>query len=214
VVFIASAAAYATLAAANFWDEKPFQKWSDAEVERMLSDSPWARQVSVALPPRLIESGGFGPQGRGGSDNVGNLGPMPMRVRVTISWRSALPVKQALVRGQAGLNGEVSAENNEFLTRDERFYVLGVTNVPMPFRRTPLEAIKADSFLRRDRKPAIPADDVTFQQGGSVLLIAFPRSDDLAVDDRQVEFVTKLGDFSIKWKFRLKDMVFQGKLEL
>ena len=31
------------LAAADFWEEKDFTAWSDKEVEKMLTDSPWAK---------------------------------------------------------------------------------------------------------------------------------------------------------------------------
>ena len=39
----------AALAAADFWDEKDFTMWSDKEVEKMLSDSPWSRRVTIAI---------------------------------------------------------------------------------------------------------------------------------------------------------------------
>ena len=39
----------AALAAADFWDEKDFTTWSDKEVEKMLSDSPWSRRVTIAI---------------------------------------------------------------------------------------------------------------------------------------------------------------------
>ncbi len=33
-------------------------------------------------------------------------------------------------------------------------------------------------------------------------------------EDRKVEFVTKIGSIKVKRKFKLKDMVYNGKLEL
>jgi len=45
-------------------------------------------------------------------------------------------------------------------------------------------------------------------------LFHFPRSVPYTLDDKEVEFATKLGDLSLKYKFRLKDMVFNRKLEL
>ena len=46
------------------------------------------------------------------------------------------------------------------------------------------------------------------------ILIAFPRSMPYTVDDKEVEFSTKLGTAAVKMKFRLKDMVYNGKLEM
>jgi len=206
----------AVLVAADFWEEKPFLSWSDKDVQKMLNDSPWADEVAVALPPRLPaaqEAGGRGGRGGGGG---GDFGAAPTRVRLIVSWRSALPVKQALVRGQVGEGGEPSAQNEEFLALDEPFYIVAVAGVPMQFGGTALEAIKAESVLEFSDRSPIPANDVIFQkgQGGLLLLVAFPRTNPVTLEDRDVEFVTKLGDFGIKKKFRLRDMVFQGDLEL
>jgi hypothetical protein len=210
--------ACSVLVAADFWEEKPFMSWSDKDAAKMLRDSPWADEVAVALPPRLPvpqEVGATGGRGggRGGGDG---FGADPRRIVMQVSWRSALPVRQALVRAQTGEGGEVSEGNQEFLELETPYYVVGVLGVPPQFGRTPLEQIKTESFLQRKDKPPIPADDVTFQQGqsGLLMLVAFPRSAGVTVEDKDVEFVTKLGDFGIKKKFKLKDMVFQGKLEM
>jgi hypothetical protein len=42
----------------------------------------------------------------------------------------------------------------------------------------------------------------------------FPRSEAITLEDKEVEFETKLGPMEIKRKFKLQDMVFGGKLEL
>jgi hypothetical protein len=34
------------------------------------------------------------------------------------------------------------------------------------------------------------------------------------VEDREVEFITKLGASTLKYKFKLKDMVLNGKLDM
>jgi hypothetical protein len=211
---VLSVLACTALAAAEFWDEKPFSNWSDREITKILTDSPWARTVTAPLPPQIAPGGDAG--GRGGRGGGDDFGPGPRRVRLTISWRSALPVKQALVRRQAGTE-TLSADQQAFLTQHEPFYVVGVLGIPLQFGRTPLESVLAESELRRDRRPPIPAEDVTLRQEGTalLLLVAFPRGDDaVTLDDREVEFVTKLGDFRIQRKFRLRDMVFDGMLTL
>src|SRR5471032_1908170 len=92
----------ASLAAANFWDAKTYNEWSDKEVEQMLSDSPWARKLSVVIPipPRASDDN---LAGRGGaSDDGGGRGgrggfPVPSpQLKLVITWRSAQPVRQAL----------------------------------------------------------------------------------------------------------------------
>ena len=34
--------------AADFWTTKPFTEWSDKEVAKILSNSPWAEKVTIA----------------------------------------------------------------------------------------------------------------------------------------------------------------------
>jgi hypothetical protein len=46
------------------------------------------------------------------------------------------------------------------------------------------------------------------------VLFTFSRSNPYTLDDKEVEFSTKLGDAAARYTFRLKDMVFNGKLEL
>ena len=42
--------ACAVLAAADFWEEKEFTSWSDKDVEKMMSNSPWAKPLTVPFP--------------------------------------------------------------------------------------------------------------------------------------------------------------------
>ena len=210
-----AAALCAAPEAAEFWDETPFQSWSDKQVQKVISDSPWAHEVAVALPPGRPTESGFGPAtGRGGeSTEPAGFGPS-FRVRLAVSWRSALPVKQAIARSQAGLNGTLSAENQEFLSKPEKFYVIAVAGMPPQFGATPLRSIKDASSLKVEGKPPIPADDVTFLRNVMVMLVAFPRTTEFTLADREVEFVTKVGEFGVKAKFKLKDMLFHGQLSL
>ncbi len=47
------------------------------------------------------------------------------------------------------------------------------------------------------------------------VLFVFPRTTPFTVDDQEVEFATKLGRCrALKYKFKLKDMVYNGKLEM
>ena len=209
----------APLTAAEFWETKPFLQWSDKEVQKLMEDSPWTGLVSVPLPPSTpVPSIDAGPGGRGGGggDDKG-FGPAPLRIRVTVSWRSALPLRQAAVRSQVGQGGTVSPQSLESLARDDEFYVVGFQGLPQrSMRPGPGGALTVESFLRRSGKPPIPAAQATTQQqnGGPLLLIAFPRTDPITLDDGDVEVAFKLEQIEVKKKFKLKDMVFGGKLAL
>jgi len=205
------------VAAADVWETKPFLEWSEKEAEKVLADSPWAALISVALPPRLpqpsADTGGGG--GRGGGGGAEGFGPGPARIRVTISWRSALPLKQAVVRQQMGQQGTLAADGQKLLAQEEPFYVVALSGVPPQYTR-PGPGKTIESFLRRNGKPPIPAEQATTQptRGGVLLMIGFPKTDPVTLEDGDVEFEVKLDQITIKKKFKLKEMVFGGKLEL
>lgn len=46
------------------------------------------------------------------------------------------------------------------------------------------------------------------------VFFAFPKSLDLKVEDQEIEFETNISGLQLKRKFKLKDMVYEGKLEL
>lgn len=201
-----------TVRTADFWIEKPFLEWSNGDVERMTTASPWAATVTVALPPGrpTPSADASGRGGRGGGDE--GFGPLPTRIRVTISWRSALPVKQAVVRAHVGPRGTPNDAHNEFLSQPGPYYVVGLSGLPPQYLRGD---ITVNAFLRLKNKADIAANQAAPPQPGNttILLIGFPRGDISASDD-EVEFVAKVATLEFKRKFKLAEMMFEGKLEL
>jgi hypothetical protein len=205
-----------TLGAANFWDAKPYTDWSQKEVEEMLTDSPWARKLSVVvpIPPRASNDDAGGRGGRGGDDAGGRGFPVPSpQLKLVITWRSALPVRQALIRLPNGATN-AGVEQLPLLEQPPR-YMITLSGVPARYSRATASA-GTTSFLRRGKKPPIALEEGAMQAGGATLtlLFAFPRTDPITLDDREVEFVTTIGTIEIKKKFTLKDLVFNGQLEL
>ena len=208
------------LVAAEFWDTKPFREWSDKEARKLLEDSPWAALIAVPLPNRGpvptpdSAGGGRGGGGRGGGGAEG-FGPAPVRVRLTISWRSALPLKQAAARQQAGNGGTIPPDMEAALAREDELYVVAIQGLPPQYTQSgPASTI--DAFLHRNGKPDIPAARGAAQpaRGGAVLFVGFPRTDPITLADGDVEVDVKIGALGIKKKFKLKDMLFHGRLEL
>jgi len=105
VVLLASVAA-----AADFWDKKKFTQWNEKEVQKMLANSPWVRShiesevhIDPLERPSLSAEVPQGETGAGaaptGDSDVG-LRAREQNPRLTyqLQIRSALPVRQALVR--------------------------------------------------------------------------------------------------------------------
>lgn len=63
-----------SLFAADFWQSKPFTEWSDKDVQKMVTNSPWARPLSLTLGNPMPPSAGGGGRGRGGGGGAGAMG--------------------------------------------------------------------------------------------------------------------------------------------
>jgi len=71
--------------------------------------------------------------------------------------------------------------------------------------------LKNTSLSIKGKEPIVPTD---LQSGGATAVFLFPKTVAIDMDDKEVEFSTKLGQTIVKTKFKLKDMVFNGKLDL
>ena len=220
----------AALLAADFWDEKEFTTWSDTEAQKILTDSPWAKQVRVPVGGPSSGDGfsrglGLGavapPPSAGGNSGRGrgNAFPeSPQRIVLTVSWRSALPIKQAFVRSQIGVDAEVRQVDQQFLDTAETAYVVAVIGLPEAFAqlagRSP--ELTAAASLKLDRPDPIVAESAeVLREGDSVVAIwRFPHSAAITLDDKDVEFIANLGPLQFKRKFKLEDMAFHGELVL
>src|ERR1700733_2327727 len=60
--------------AADVWQAKPFTEWSDKDIAKIMSDSPWAKKVSVTLPTSGRGGGGPPAGGPGGGGGGGGRG--------------------------------------------------------------------------------------------------------------------------------------------
>ena len=124
------------------------------------------------------------------------------------------------MRQAFGLDAPISAEGQQVLDRPEPAYVVTVTDLPMAFSwlSGAGDVLKAETMLaRKDKAPIAPVDVRLFnsaQTQSLTLVIQFPRTDPITLDDKDVEFITKLGTDEIKKKFKLADMVFADQLAL
>jgi hypothetical protein len=106
-------------AGGDFWNKKDPGEWSSDEIDRLVTKSPWAKEVnaaSVAIskPYGTAQGngGGMGVPGNGGGAGYpgGGMGgrgggsgrhgdaanQMPLSYRATVRWESAKPIQQAL----------------------------------------------------------------------------------------------------------------------
>ncbi|HEY2382591.1 MAG TPA: hypothetical protein VGK48_15550 [Terriglobia bacterium] len=207
----------------DFWVKKDYTQWSGEEVKKIMTDSPWAKDVAASVPSNLLPRPAAAavdptaaPARRGRSAPAdGDSAPADGLVSLTVSWRSALPLRKAIVKSRVGASSEIPEEMKQML-KDQDEYVIAVSGVPAnlaPFvqdARTKLSALKIGK-----RAPLMPKS-VDFQKKTQSIdvFFSFPKSEIIMLADKEVEFDVVLGPINAKRKFTLKDMVYNGKLEL
>jgi hypothetical protein len=151
-----SAACALVLFGADFWKTKDSTQWTSEEINKLLSDSPWARGKTVQPEQSQQRRGGGGRRGGGfgfpgagggypgggggypgggGGYPGGSNGGDPSQtspMNLTIRWDSALPVQQALMRQGAGQSDELKAAT----AATEKYYVISVLGLRLPQARS------------------------------------------------------------------------------
>lgn len=229
----------ALLAASEPWKEKKYTDWSDKDIEKVLRDSPWAKTVNLALSAPGGGAPGSGRRGSpGGGGGFGSPSSEPAdpvmgsmnrergaevesggarrEIPLIVRWQTALPVRQALARRQLDTGRFTPEKAAEYLRQIPDRYVVVVSGMPRPvLAGTNPEKLKAETVLKTGDGQKIALEDIKMSTAQLPdIFFIFPRTADLGVNSKTVEFITTLGRFEIRKKFSLKDMVVEGKPEL
>lgn len=227
----------ATAFAADPWTAKKPEDWTEKDDRQILTRSPWAKHVSVEFgdpgdggfdPGGAGPGGGPGPGGPGGGPPGGGGPPAggppgggfpggggpggPPEFNILVRWDSAFPVRLA-------------SKNSPDAATD--YYLIFMSGLPMignpeqvpddqDSGRLTGQLKSATSLQRKGKDPIYPDRVATVESSGQKgILFSFPRSPGtIAVSDKEVTFVTAMGPLRIKAKFNLKEMMYQGHLEL
>lgn len=228
--------------AAPFWERRKFPNWSDREVDLLLSDSPWAKplRVSFVLEQRRASQvfsasdvglpAGVGFPGRvpgwppGRLPQPGGAGRGGAQARaeafLTLRWSSALPVRQALVLLSSRGNPPEPSGSEAALEQDPPDYLLELFGLPAQAAPSDTAgwagALQQSAVLLRPQRQPIQAGSVEIPPYGNHLAIRFrfPRTEPIALEDRQVEFFAAGGPFEFRKIFKLAPMVYEGRLAL
>jgi hypothetical protein len=198
-------------------------KWTPAELQLILSNSPWSQTANATFPearddgpinayalpgaqqaglpgnPRQAATDGRWDGGVGRNTGRGQVPTLPVLVR----WDSAAPVRQAL-----SLSGEGTSKENG------RDYVITVVGLVSAGKDQPLEGLMANSTLRIAGKAPLGAEDAKVDVKTGAVHLYFPRTTPITTGDKEVVFATRFGSLSVVKKFRLAEMLYHGRLEL
>ncbi len=207
----------------KFWEEKPFTEWSEKEVRKLLFDSPWVKKWRYNVPEMAIITRDRFP--RSTTSDVTEIIPKERHIREQtyyISWVSALPWKQAIVRyNQLQGNPLDVIQIERFLSAPESCIQINITiSDPELLSLNLRDKMMEMTYLQTKTGKRIPLLDYhpPTRENERVALFIFPREEDgkslITLEDKEVTFTTRLDNLTLRCKFKLKDMVINGKLEI
>jgi hypothetical protein len=240
---LVAVSAICACAASLPWKGADPAHWTKQDLERVLNDSPWAQSAGASFalaedntppPPPAIDvpqagmpsphNGATDGKWDGGVSRVNRNGPPTLDV--TVRWDSALPVRQALERSRPPV-----AYSPEQIRKDYIVSVIGLVPAGRSVRpelnpsssdaqedaRNPAQMLenlmRYSRLFPRGQSPIRP-DDAKLDQDTGTVHIFFPRNQAIRLNDKEVTFQVRFGSLTVAKKFRLKDMLYQGQLEL
>jgi hypothetical protein len=165
----------------------------------------------------------------------------PSGLSVTVRWCSSLPIKHAFAThrygSEAHADKELLIEENHYMIGLSGLIGLFFIDEPDISKSEANldpwaalnERLSSHSFLKIPGRSPIQTVEIQMRRAPHLdevdvapsllpqqieLLILFPRTQPITLEEREVEFVTKVAGKNLKKKFKLKDMVYHGKLEL
>ncbi|HVT93253.1 MAG TPA: hypothetical protein VHD76_10450 [Bryobacteraceae bacterium] len=187
----------------------------------------------IGFPGGRIGGGGMG-GGRmgGGGMGRGRGGQGTERQPALVRWDSAFPVVQALnhfhpQQTSTGENTPAKPAGDSYVIsviglrppRGRRGEDTGDTssntNSDDAAQRWKDELMIGTRLTPKGRDPLSPSEVQLDSAGGlSEVRFLFPKKDPISLDDKEVDFSTRLGGEKVEAKFHPKEMKYKGKLEL
>jgi hypothetical protein len=207
LAIFAGAGPQSLLAGPPFWDKKPSSQWTPDEINEMITNSPWAKEVTaqyrVAMDDSRIQPGAP-PVQRPGDPMPGECGLAPcstvMPGKVMVIWESAQPIREVLH----------PEEPPEFNGR----YIISIRGLAGDYAAARLRA--GSDLKAKGRQPLQPG---VVDRRNNTWLFGFSRELlPLTKKDRDVQFTVRIGEnlsnTLVRASFDPKEMIYRGELAL
>lgn len=200
--------------ASDVW-AKPYTEWSDKEVQKILTSSPWGRPIPLQLKNTEARDANAYKAGVAADDRFGaGKDTQFNKTTLTIVWngrtvRSAI-LRQRQLKGTAP-DPEKDKAFLDGLDKDSYVLVLEAPKMRDLATTNPSDLAGKTKLIVGDSKTgrAIAASraEIPEDGGGTYAVFYFPRGDKaIGTADGEVTFSTKIGDYDITRGFDLKDM--------
>jgi hypothetical protein len=192
LLYLAGAAARLAAAEPDFWDAKPPDEWSVADIYQLVNRSPWAKPVHGFLRP-TPRAPDVAPRGRAPVPDI--VGPSGV-----VTWESSQPVRDALKTPLPGAFADC--------------YVLGVDGIPLG--TASVDDLKESAALRSSGKVrwTVRAQAVLeLIRTSPVYALGFPRAAaPIGLDSVEIVFEVQFGRWLVEARFDPRKMLYHGQL--
>lgn len=195
----------------DFWNTEAPENWTQAEIEQLVTDSPWARPTTGEVITQQSGAGASAERrGGGGRSSRGVTDPNATSPKFpgVVRWVSAKPILLAL---KLQLPADF-AEN----------YVIGVSGLPVISGHSSgsdggdsFEALKELTLLQSKGNDAVQPGIIRADPNdtSTVLFGFYNKFLDLS-KAKTATFTTTIGPMKVKVKFDLSHMMYKGELAI
>jgi len=222
-----------SLATQAQWDKKKYTEWSEKETTKLLNDSPWGKTQTFDSPAVNFRGPTTGKQGTG--NQTSTAPPDALHVFFRVRLLSAKPVRQAFSRlielkQKGGVQGEQAEQLKQFASGEILESI--VIAVSSDAQDAGANVQQANALLRRDQAQFKNTVFLEIKGGKRIFMQEFkPMGADgfgarfifqrmvdgkpfITPESEEIHFVAPLDDtYRIDRRFKLKEMMFEGKLE-
>lgn len=215
------------------WKSKPYQQWDDKDLQRIFTDSPWARMIVITrswlpLSAKDFPEKPLGAAPRNLPSQVGQSDGATIGSDVTFNvyWASSRVMRQASARQAVLHGGKSETDAEKFLNQPADEFEIVIQGVDMaPFVRKDEKFFQANAYLQpRKSKQKFSPSHVHYErdEAGQLVTAAvffFPKKISsgepiIANDEKNVEFTCKLESATWRVNFEPQKMVGQNGPDL
>lgn len=212
------------LALSAQWNKKPYTEWSEKEATKLLNDSPWCQTQALT-----VQTTGQAPLGSSQSRVM-----EAFNVNLRIRFLSAKPVRQAIshlmeIKNGQKISAQLAAQLKAFAAADFPDYiVITVTSesdrassllqqTQASFYKLTTNELKNNTYLLAGGQRVFIKEYQPPGNDGLGARYIFPRLVDgkpfITPETGDVLFRSERGSVVLNMRYKVKDMMFDGKLE-
>jgi len=207
------------------WKNKPYDQWDRKDIERIFTDSPWSRVVTVTrtwmpitakdLPDKMI-SGGVRQLPteleRSSESSVGG------ELNINVYWASSRVMRAASARKATLIDGKKDVDAAKYAAELQEEYQIVVQSTDMApfFRRDEKYFQTAATLQLKKSKAKLAPSHVHYERDATGTLVAtavfyFPKKTSsgeptISSDEKNAEFSCKLEGTNLQTSFDLQKM--------